>query len=571
MKRIEPKIMMMKIKGNFRLAILLVLVIMVFVAIVPYQTNRSTHESMVSLRKSLNKEQHYEDLLTLLRDAETGQRGFIITGKENFLKPYYSAIGELPSLRKTMSEENSGSPEDQQALQKIFAVSDQKMAELSETIAIRRAKGFHEVEPIVSSERGKQYMDTLRELIGKQLERSIHQRNAVRTEMERKADMAFYVGMGATLANLALLVFLMLAIFRSLKEHRSTAELLQGTSEQLSKSVAEIELRNDQMELSAEMLQALGSISSLEETSSIIATYCSKLLHGLSGTLFLYRNSRDLLEVQVSWGNPGTPTDHMEPKACWALQRGHAHYTNNANDLRCSHYAGAADRPLGRLCVPLVTQGEVIGLIYLEGLSEQQDTLKSQQHLVDRVAEQIALALSNVKLRETLRLQSIIDPLTGLYNRRYMDETLKRELYRAERKKTSLALIILDLDHFKRINDTFGHDAGDALLKCVAQQVQENIRESDLACRFGGEELVLILSECDIHSAEERAEKIRIAIAALNVHHGGRTLGTATASFGVAVFPDNGRDANVLIHAADQALYRAKQTGRNCIVKAAAY
>jgi diguanylate cyclase (GGDEF)-like protein len=560
--------MIMEIKRNFKLALLLVLIVMVLVAIVPYQTNRSTRESMDSLRKSLDKEQHYEDLLTLLRDAETGQRGFIITGKEDFLTPYYSALGRLPDLRKTMVEENSVSPQDSQALQKIFAVSNQKMAELDETIAIRRTKGFHEVEPIVSSERGKLYMDTLRDLIGKQLERSIHQRNAVRAAMERKADMAFYVGMGATLANLALLVFLMLAIFRALKERQATAELLQGTSEQLRKSGTEIELRNDQMELSAEMLQALGSISSLEETSDIIATYCSKLLHGLSGTLFLYRNSRDLLEAQVSWGEPKTSTDHMEPKACWALQRGHAHYTSNANDLRCSHYADAPAAPLGRLCVPLVTQGEVIGMIYLEGLSAQQDMLKSQQHLVDRVAEQIALALSNVKLRETLRRQSIIDPLTGLYNRRYMDETLKRELLRAERKATPLALIILDLDHFKRINDTFGHDAGDAVLKSVAQQIEENVRESDLACRFGGEELVLILSECDMRSAEERAEKIRNAIAALNIHHGGRTLGTVTASFGVAAFPGNGRDAHALIHAADQALYKAKQAGRNCVVKA---
>jgi diguanylate cyclase (GGDEF)-like protein len=322
------------------------------------------------------------------------------------------------------------------------------------------------------------------------------------------------------------------------------------------------------MQLSAEMLQALGTAGSLKETSQVIASYCAKLLPDTPGVLYLHRNSRDLLEAQASWGTVTSYAATMEPLECWALKRGQPHLTCGVEDLGCLHYSAGPRAAGGCLCTPLVTQGEVIGLLYLEGMAAEPATREAQQRLVVRVAEQIALALSNVQLRETLRLQSIIDPLTGLYNRRFMDETLHRELIRAKRKSTSLCLIMLDLDHFKRLNDTFGHDAGDAVLKSAAQLIRQHVRESDLACRFGGEEMIVILPECDTATGMERAEKVRAAIAGLGVQHGGRTLGNITASLGVAVSRDQQQDAEALLRAADQALYEAKHSGRNRVVMA---
>ncbi|HEV7856288.1 MAG TPA: diguanylate cyclase [Herminiimonas sp.] len=558
----------MKIESKFKIATVFVFLVMLLIATVPYSTNRSIHSIMSDFRSSLEQQSKFDQLLDVIRDAETAQRGFVITGKEVFLQPYYQAISQMPSLRQDLTDASGTSEAQQKATAEMFRIADLKLAELAETIAMRRAKGFAEVEPIVSSERGKKYMDTLRELIGRQESDATNRRNALRAELERKSEQAFYVDIYATLANLILLAVLMTIMFRVLKQRQKTATLLHNTAGELSRNIAESELRNEQMKISAEMLQALGAIASLEKTSNIIAIYCGKLLPEVSGKLYLYRNSRDLLEGQASWGPITSSADQMEPGDCWALQRGGAHYTSDANDLCCKHYIHEAHLPTVRLCIPLVTQGEVIGLIYFSGLSADDAVCKSQQRLIDRVAEQIALALSNVKLRETLRRQSITDPLTGLYNRRYMDETLKRELYRAERKTVPLAVIVLDLDHFKRINDTFGHEAGDMVLKSVAQQIRENIRESDLACRFGGEELVLILPECDLQIALARANKIQIAINTLNMHYGGRTLGTVTGSFGVAAFPEHGRDPITLMQAADHAMYQAKQAGRNCIVAA---
>ncbi|MGN6390272.1 MAG: sensor domain-containing diguanylate cyclase [Burkholderiaceae bacterium] len=563
---------MMKTERKFKAAAMIVFLVMLFVAIQAYRSNASSRDTLAEVRASVARAEGLDDLLSLLRDAETGQRGFIITGKENFLAPYYAALSDIAVLRRAMTDERTAPREEIESAREIFSVADLKLKELADTIGMRRASGFAGAEPVVSSGRGKQYMDTLRELIGARVLNETRRRDMLTAKFERESAHSFYLSLGATLANLALLALLLAMMFRVLRQRQATAAALRDTGDGLARSIAEARLRNDQMTMTAEMLQALGAISSLAETSRIIAVYCAKLLPGVAGTMYLFRNSRDLLEAQTSWGTATEAPPVFGPHDCWALQRGGMHVTRGPDDLCCRHYADGPGSGADHLCIPLVTQGEVIGLLHLEGLeaadATRREAAAEARELAGRVAEQIALALANVMLRETLRHQSVIDPLTGLFNRRYMDETIKRELSRAQRKAVPLSLIVLDLDHFKRVNDTFGHDAGDVLLKNVAQALRANIRESDLACRLGGEEMVLILPECDLRIAMQRAEAIRTAIVGLDVRHGGRTLGPATASFGVATFPDHGREADDLFHAADQALYRAKHGGRNRAVAA---
>jgi diguanylate cyclase (GGDEF)-like protein len=178
-------------------------------------------------------------------------------------------------------------------------------------------------------------------------------------------------------------------------------------------------------------------------------------------------------------------------------------------------------------------------------------------------ADQVALAVTNLRLRETLRQQSIHDPLTGLHNRRYLQEVMQRELARTERKKNMLAVIILDVDHFKRFNDTYGHEAGDAVLRNLAQLIGRQIRGSDIACRYGGEEFILVLPEASLSIARQRCELLREAALGMRVMLSGQTLGPVSISLGLALFPQHGNTVEELIQAADAALYRAKQTGRN--------
>jgi diguanylate cyclase (GGDEF)-like protein len=220
----------------------------------------------------------------------------------------------------------------------------------------------------------------------------------------------------------------------------------------------------------------------------------------------------------------------------------------------------------------MMAQGETLGLLFLRpqaGLV-QAALSESKQQLATAVAEQIALALSNLRLRETLRQQSVRDPLTGLYNRRFLEEALDRELARIERKNLPLALIMMDVDHFKSFNDTFGHEAGDAVLRDLGGILQRHVRGGDIACRYGGEEFTIVLPEADLEIGRQRAETLRDAARELRLVHDGKSLGAVTLSLGVACFPENGRRREHLLQAADAALYEAKNGGRNRVVLSAA-
>jgi diguanylate cyclase (GGDEF)-like protein len=196
------------------------------------------------------------------------------------------------------------------------------------------------------------------------------------------------------------------------------------------------------------------------------------------------------------------------------------------------------------------------------------DGFGRRKQLASVVAEHIALAISNLNLREALRLQAIHDSLTGLYNRRYMQEFLERELYRARRRNRPLAVMMLDLDNFKRYNDTFGHPAGDEALRFVGDVLLRAVRADDLACRYGGEEFSLILPECSLQQAAARAEEIRARLKDLHMQRSSEIPGNITVSIGVAAFEETTDKGNLLLKFADDALYQAKRAGRDRVVVA---
>ena len=167
-------------------------------------------------------------------------------------------------------------------------------------------------------------------------------------------------------------------------------------------------------------------------------------------------------------------------------------------------------------------------------------------------------------LQDQLREQAIRDPLTDLFNRRYLDETLERELSRAEREKYPLCIVMMDLDHFKTVNDVYGHEAGDVVLKSLAEKVMEQCRHSDFACRYGGEEFVLVMPNICIESTSRRARELHQNIEEMNITYGRFNL-SVTTSMGIACYPAHGTTKEELLRAADKALYRSKHSGRNCV------
>ncbi|UOD32334.1 diguanylate cyclase [Massilia violaceinigra] len=555
----------MKFETKLKAAAAVVILVMSTVALIPLLVNRHVAETMGDLKAAARREHLYQSLISMLRDAETGQRGFIITGKEEFLQPYYAGTSMIPAVLLELKTENAN-PREQGSLKNIEDITNAKLASLSDTISLRRDSGFEKPAQVIAGGKGRSQMDLLRSLIGEELSDYTQRRNELREELLITSNIAAYAGVAATLINVVFLLGVLLAAQRALMQrHRAEAHANEITGE-LRRAATLATLRNAHLQKSAELLHSLELAEAMEETSEIIAAYLPALLPALSGSLYLYNNSRNVLERSAQWGSGDEEAEVLAPLDCWALRRGSAHLASGPAALACRHgHAGAG--AMTRLCVPLITQGDVIGCLTVVGDALAGEHGAEQGQWIVQLAEQLGLALSNVRLRISLRRQSIVDPLTQLYNRRYMDEVLKRELLLAERKKGAVTIVMIDLDHFKRVNDTYGHDGGDALLVAVAAALRENVRACDIACRLGGEEMLIVLPECSLANGLARAEAVRLAVAALQVRSNGQIL-TATASFGVASFPGHGRTVESLVHAADLALYQAKHGGRNCVMAA---
>jgi diguanylate cyclase (GGDEF)-like protein/PAS domain S-box-containing protein len=341
------------------------------------------------------------------------------------------------------------------------------------------------------------------------------------------------------------------------------------SDEQLKAALQESEaLARERRELS-ELGDLLESCKTVEEAYQLSRNALSNIFGRRPGALCMINSSRDLVETVVTWSDCSTTEPVFHPDDCWALRRGKP-YGGAGCPLRCAH-VHQSDGEMNYLCVPLTSPGETLGVLYVGGIPgspmlpataadfEQAGLMRRSM----AVAERVSLALANLRLRELLRNQSIRDPLTSLYNRRYLEESLTRELHRAIRTGRHLSVVMLDLDHFKHFNDTFGHQVGDVLLKEVAGIIKGRVRAGDLACRYGGEEFSLILAEIGVEGAYKCVENIRQAIKHLSLHHRGQTLGTVTISAGIASYPTHADNSEGLIRAADEALYRAKKAGRD--------
>jgi diguanylate cyclase (GGDEF)-like protein len=222
------------------------------------------------------------------------------------------------------------------------------------------------------------------------------------------------------------------------------------------------------------------------------------------------------------------------------------------------------------MCLPLVAKGDILGLLHLRfrpaAPVTDSRTMADVKETAAILAEYLALSIANIRLWERLTDQSIRDPLTGVFNRRYMEEALQREIMRASMGQTRVGIIMADIDHFKGFNDTYGHRAGDELLVKLADLFRFELRGSDIVCRYGGEEFVLILPAASTEGTLRRAEHIRDAVKSMRVYFREQLLPSITLSMGIATYPDHGHDFNDLLQIADSALYRAKEGGRDRVV-----
>jgi diguanylate cyclase (GGDEF)-like protein len=314
----------------------------------------------------------------------------------------------------------------------------------------------------------------------------------------------------------------------------------------------------------------LAGSDSAEELYQVAESVCRVLFPHASGAIYRLRASRTLAERVAAWSWPDESPLQLEPSDCRALRSGRPlFYDGTEEGVACAHTLAIGVPVRRSLCLPLAAQGEMLGILQLGQFGEgPRGPIAGRDHdTAQLVAEQLGMAIANLQLRETLRYQSTRDPLTGLHNRRYLEETLSRELERSLRAGRPLSLALLDVDHFKRFNDTHGHAAGDRALQSVAEVLKRGVRGSDVACRFGGEEFVLLFPDMPVDVAVARVDALRLELERrpAATRDAAQSL---TFSAGVACAPMDGRDGEALLRSADAALYRAKSGGRNRVCSA---
>jgi diguanylate cyclase (GGDEF)-like protein/PAS domain S-box-containing protein len=356
-------------------------------------------------------------------------------------------------------------------------------------------------------------------------------------------------------------------IFVSVWMRKQSLQALHETQVQLDQRIFELENRAREINLLTEMSNMLRIASQFEETYLIVADYAARLFPGTVGALWMIDPISNTLTLKNQWGNGNSSAAILPSEDCWALRRGRMYYaTGEDNTLFCRHLGKLL--PSSSICIPITMQGAIVGLLHFETPAQSAAFSDTTQQLLAATAEQVSLALSNLQLRQDLREQAIRDPLTGLYNRYYMEISLERELNRAARSLSPVSLIILDIDHFRDINETFSHAAGDQVLAELGKILRASIRAEDIASRFGGEEFILILPDTPPLIALERAAQLKLDVKELSIWFEGQHLPGITLSMGMSCWPQNARNVYSLIRSAEAALDQAKQAGRDQVVAA---
>src|SRR3546814_375259 len=554
-----------------------------------------------------------DELEARLRDAESAQRGYLLTGRVDYLADYHNSRERLPALAATVAGLVADNPSQARLAQQLREQTKLRQHQLANTLLRHESDGLAGARAAMGSDvfetssviRGlkAQMADEERALLGQRATSNRNSANVLRVI----AVLGIPLGLAVTLGVYLLLV-------REIASRAAAEAEAREVQARLREGNAELEHRSgdlralsrygsmlqscvdpdEALQLTVRVLSTLrpGTAGTLyrmrnsqdhaerenrggdrgetsrngsmlqswrdpDEALQLTVRVLSTLRPGTAGTLYRMRNSQDHAEAVLHWGeHPAASATSIQPGSCWALRRDQPHLSPDAAQSHCPHVSAVEHAGIATACIPLSAQGTQLGLLYL---SDDDDGFLSRIDIIEAVAEQLSMALSNLSLRESLRLQSIRDPLTGLFNRRYLEESATRELARCERRGLPLSLLMLDIDHFKAFNDVHGHAGGDALLAQFGKLLAEHSRGEDIACRYGGEEFTLILPEAPAEAALQRATAICGAVEAMRVQHMGRELPPVTASIGAATFPADGNNSEALMHAADEALYRDRQ------------
>ena len=525
-------------------AVVVLTIVMICTQVGGFLFTTAQQRSLLALRNDTREMRIVQQALV---DEKVSVEDYLLTGDPVSLQTYFVASETLQAyrgtaLRRLDAEDSSG----RGGVIKSFDAMDRVWAR---AIAEAGSRDRSRAAKIIAGEDVRRLLGRLRGSIA----RYIETRNVEGETYERRIEVGSRIVLMLQLVGGAMTLVGLGVAFRS-----SAAD-----SEARRIAMREAVAAREQVESLLEMTDMLQSASDYDDTKAILKATASKLVPTLAGSLFLYNNSRDRLDLLAQWGDwRATLPEVIAPPTCWALKRGKPHTnTNREGELTCQHHASDASV----LEKPIVARGEIHGLLCFSATGPDAEAqLADAEVIISALADAMSLALSGISLREKLRNQALRDSLTGLYNRRYMEDMLQRFAHIAERSKSPVSVLMLDLDNFKKLNDEHGHLVGDTVLRAVASTLTGSLRDTDVACRYGGEELAVLLPGCALEDAAKKAEALRLRIEQLSELHGVRI----SASIGVASMPQTSASATELLSMADAALYQAKHGGRNRVATA---
>lgn len=366
-------------------------------------------------------------------------------------------------------------------------------------------------------------------------------------------------------------VFLIVMFGRHRRSMEATNRALVEAGEAARHVLAESQLEAERTEILNRLSDRLTFAIGESDMVAAAVAALRRLVPSPGGDVLLINASQDRLIRAAAWGLPEAATDEPvavdDPSLCPGIRRRSAYLLADAADdldMKCAAHPAASGSVV---CVPMLALGQTVGVIHLERPGTATIDAQGLQ-LAARVAEQIALGVANARLLQTMEGLAMTDALTGLHNARFFDPLLDAELAVTAREGGDLGIIMIDIDHFKELNDRYGHPAGDEALKAFARAVRNAARDSDTVARYGGEEFVMLARRSNLAGTRTLAEGIRRAVEELVIDIGPKRTARITASFGVTSAPEHGIDRLLLMRTADQALYRAKEQGRNRVVVA---
>ncbi|ACB53063.1 unknown [Crocosphaera subtropica ATCC 51142] len=354
----------------------------------------------------------------------------------------------------------------------------------------------------------------------------------------------------------------LMGIVEDIQERKQTEIQLKKANQQLKTIVEQLAKQNQERTLLSRVSQYLQACTNIEEAYKILADLIQPLFPDCSLGIYQLNEQQTTAHLVSYSGDNLNSKEDFRFSDCWALRQGKTHYNDiTHHQLFCPHVETDLTTK-ATLCYPIIAQGKTLGILYVSATDRAKLTPETE-NLVKTISDYITLSLANLKLREDLKEQSVRDSLTGLFNRRYLYEFLKKEIAKAQRYETEIGIILLDIDHFKQINDNYSHGLGDVVLEEFGEFLRDNIRESDIACRYGGEEFILIFPHASLDNTYQRAEALRRKIKRLHFRYQQHHLNSVTVSVGVANYPQHGLTGEEVVHHADLALYAAKDQGRN--------